>query len=206
MPTMIQTKEDYNFFLEADQIALGARARRHPKIIGDDQWKYLRLLRKSEYYLNCRGDLFGRLYYQYLRYKIYKMGMKLGFYIPPNVCGPGFCTAQFLGPIIVNPYATLGANCVISTGVIIGGSPKSNYTHGTGFPKIGNHVFIGPYAVIVGPIEIADDIAIGANSYVSKSFLECGITIAGSPARKILETGNWIECATEVLKARKSKK
>jgi serine O-acetyltransferase len=38
--------------------------------------------------------------------------------------------------------------------------------------------------VIVGKIQISNNIAIGANSYVAQSFLEEGITIAGSPAKK----------------------
>jgi serine O-acetyltransferase len=50
-------------------------------------------------------------------------------------------------------------------------------------------VFMGPNSVIVGPIEIADGIAIGANSYVSRSFLEPAITVAGSPAHKVLDRG-----------------
>jgi serine acetyltransferase len=46
---------------------------------------------------------------------------------------------------------------------------------------------MGLNAIIVGPIEIADGIAIGANSYVSKSFLERAITIAGAHAKKVLD-------------------
>ena len=44
---------------------------------------------------------------------------------------------------------------------------------------------IGVGAVIIGNIEIADNIIIGANAVVNKSFKEEGITIAGVPARKI---------------------
>jgi serine O-acetyltransferase len=69
-------------------------------------------------------------------------------------------------------------------------------------PKIGNNVFIGPGAVIVGPIEIADGIAIGANSYVDRSFTEPDITIAGVPARKVSNKGQkkaYIR-ATEILR------
>ena len=52
-------------------------------------------------------------------------------------------------------------------------------------PKIGNNVDIGYGATIIGDIEIADNIIIGANSLVNKSFLESNIIIAGIPARKI---------------------
>jgi serine O-acetyltransferase len=185
MPQNIHSKADYKFFLEADRIALGdtLQMRKKPKLIGDDIWKFLRLLRKSEYFFNCKKDVISKLYFQLLRYQLYRLGMKLKFYIPLNVCGPGFSIAQHTGPIVINQGASVGANCRVSMGVLIGRSPKD------GAPKIGNHVFMGPNAVIVGPIEIADGIAIGANSYVSKSFLEPAITVAGSPARKILDRG-----------------
>jgi serine O-acetyltransferase len=73
-------------------------------------------------------------------------------------------------------------------------------------PKIGNNVFIGPGAVIVGDIEIADGIAIGANSYVNKSFKEPNISIAGCPAKKISDQGSRY-ChirATEILRSQES--
>jgi len=58
--------------------------------------------------------------------------------------------------------------------------------------------------VILGKIEIADGIAIGANSYVDKSFTEKGITIAGNPARKISGKGQKeaFGRATDVLRQR----
>jgi serine O-acetyltransferase len=71
-------------------------------------------------------------------------------------------------------------------------------------PKIGNNVFIGPGAVVIGDIEIADGIAIGANSYVNKSFKEPNITVAGCPAKKISDGGSrycWFR-ATEILRHR----
>lgn len=52
-------------------------------------------------------------------------------------------------------------------------------------PIIGNNVDIGFGAILIGKIKIADGIKIGANSVVTKSFLEPNITIAGVPAKKI---------------------
>ena len=50
---------------------------------------------------------------------------------------------------------------------------------------IGNNVDIGYGATIIGDIKIADNIIIGANSLVNKSFLESGVVIAGCPAKVI---------------------
>ena len=124
--------------------------------------------------------------------------MKLGVVIVPNVCGPGLSIAHG-GPIIVHPKAVIGENCRIDRCVSIG-----SIHYPAGAPKIGNNVFIGPGAVIDGEIEIADGIAIGANSYVNKSFKESEISIAGCPARKISDKGSrdcWFR-ATEILRKR----
>lgn len=50
---------------------------------------------------------------------------------------------------------------------------------------IGDNVFIGTGAKIIGDIAIADDCVIGANSVVVKSITEKGITVAGVPAKKV---------------------
>lgn len=196
---MIQSKEDYRFFLEADRIALKMN-RKRPCLFRDDVWKFERLLRKTEYFQNCKtGFLSKKCYFNYLRLKLHKMGIRLGFLIPRNVFGPGLSISHY-GPILVSDKATVGANCRIHPCVTIGvagGSP--NYA-----PRIGNNVFIGPGAVIVGNIEIADGIAVGANSFVNKSFREPDITIAGNPARKVSNNGSkrlYLR-ATEILEAR----
>jgi serine O-acetyltransferase len=89
--------------------------------------------------------------------------------------------------LIVNPEARIGANCHIFNGVVIG--MEHRYYSGDA-PVIGNNIYIGPGAKIFGPITIADNIAIGVNAVVNKSFMEPGITIAGVPARKISDKGS----------------
>jgi serine O-acetyltransferase len=191
----IQSKKDYLFYLEADRIALGKKGSR-PHLIGDDVWKFQRILRKSEYINNCKKGLLSRIYFKYLYFRWYKMCLKFGFFIPPNVFGPGLSIAFYSGPIIVNSRVRAGADIRISPGVTIGHAAR-----GEGVPKLGNHIFIGPSAVLVGPIEIADGIAIGANSYVNKSFKEPNITIAGSPAKKVANVGSAVQQATKLVGA-----
>ena len=55
----------------------------------------------------------------------------------------------------------------------------------TNCPRIGNNVDMGVGAKVLGGIPIADDIKIGANAVVTKSFNEAGITIVGIPAHKL---------------------
>ena len=55
-------------------------------------------------------------------------------------------------------------------------------------PIIGNNVWIGPGARIYGNIKIGNNVVIGANSVVNKTF-PSNITIAGIPAKKINDKG-----------------
>ncbi len=181
---MIESRKDYLFYLEKDRIALVQRSKK-PKLFGDEVWKFQRLLRKLEYFTNCRKSLFWKPAYLLLKYRFRRLSIRLGFDIPGNVFGPGLSIAHY-GTIIVNGAARIGANCRIHAGVNIG--TKAGHTFLA--PKIGDNVYIGPGAKIFGPIEIASGIAIGANSVVNKSFPEPNISIAGVPARKISAKGS----------------
>jgi serine O-acetyltransferase len=201
MDNIIKSKADYHFFLEADRIALSRDKRKRPRfLVGDETWKFQRLLRKLEYYQNCKTDFLSKIYWYYLMYKWRRASITLGFWIPPNVFGPGLSIAH-PGSIIVNDQVKVGENCRISQNVVIGTSPSPDIPF---VATIGNNVFIGPGVVIMGKIEIADGIAIGANSYVDRSFTERDITIAGNPARKISEKGQKeaFGRATDVLRQR----
>lgn len=199
---MIKSKEDYEFYLKADRLALAIKHKRPrilpPPNLQDETWKFERLLRKVEYLENCRNNPLDKFACLQARFSLQKLSMKLGVVIVPNVFGPGLSIAHG-GPIIVHPKAVIGENCRIDRCVSIG-----SIHYPAGAPKIGNNVFIGPGAVIDGEIEIADGIAIGANSYVNKSFKESEISIAGCPARKISDKGSrdcWFR-ATEMLRKR----
>ena len=203
---MIESREDYLFFLRADEIALDID-RSWPNFIlayfFNPIWHFQRLLRKFEYYKNCKQSLFWKPYVLYLNYRVHSSGQRLGFEIPPNVFGPGLGIAH-IGTLIVNGDVRVGENCRIHSCTYLA-------TQATGknddCPTIGNNVFIGPCTVIVGKIHIADDIAVGANSYVAHSFLEDGISIAGAPAKKVSNKGSHGMCrfqrATEILRERK---
>jgi serine O-acetyltransferase len=192
---MIESKEDYKFYLAADKLALAIKHKR-PRIFQDNTWKFERLLRKVEYLENCGNGPLDKIVCLQAKFSLLRLSQKLGFMIPRNVFGPGLSIAHG-GPIIVHPKAVIGENCRIDRCVSIG-----SIHYPANPPRIGNNVFIGPGVVIDGPIEIADEIAIGANSYVNKSFEEPGITIAGCPAKKISESGSrncWFR-ATEILR------
>jgi serine O-acetyltransferase len=180
----INSKEDYNLFLEADMRRRGlqqwsAFSRFRSVILA---WQ--RLLRKAEYYHNCKPSVSWKPYNVFLSRKLQQSSIKLGFSIPLNVFGPGLNIAHW-GTIIVNGNAKVGANCSLANDIHI----AQKTWRSTKAPKIGDNVMIGAGARILGDIELADRIIVGANAVVTKSFAEPCITIAGIPARKICDRG-----------------
>ncbi len=89
-----------------------------------------------------------------------------------------------LGPILMNGEVTVGRYCAfhMNTALVAGGRD-------TGVPTLGNGVVVGVGAVISGGVFLADNIAVGANAFVNKSFDESDIAIAGVPAKKISNNG-----------------
>ena len=66
--------------------------------------------------------------------------------------------------VTVSPKSEIGEGCVLGFRCSIVGQPPYIRT-----PKIGNHVYISPGAVIQGPLIIGDHVIIAANSVVTKS-------------------------------------
>lgn len=176
---MIQSKQELIYYLQQDKIALYKKNQRRPKLLSDEIWKFEITLRKLEYINNCLNKKLYFIPYMYYKYKFHKWSVKLGFSIPINVFEEGLSIAHY-GTIVVNKNARIGKNCRIQENVTIGTTNGSKSA-----PKLGNNIFIGSGAKIIGDIEIADDIAIGAGSVVVKNFNKEGITIGGVPAKMI---------------------
>ena len=94
--------------------------------------------------------------------------------------GSEFYIGHF-GGIIINAKSVIGNNCNISQGVTIGISGKSI---NRGVPIIGNNVYIGANAVVVGKITVGDNAVVGANSFVNRD-IETNTTVLGIPAKKV---------------------
>lgn len=184
---MIKSHADYKAYLKADAKAMGIEDNFTRRVF-DARWKYVRILRRLEYAINCRKS---RLLQGFLRVRLLQVGTNVGFSIPPNVFGPGLGLPH-RGDIIVNSNAKIGKNCRVHVGVNIGtqAGPVQRV------PKIGNNVYIGPGAKLFGDIVIGDNTAIAANAVVNKSYPEGNCTLGGIPARVISEK-NSVEYITE---------
>lgn len=99
---------------------------------------------------------------------------------PHSTIGPGLLVMHRHG-IILN--AEIGQNCVIHQNVTVGqhvadGDPR--------VPRIGNNVWIGPGAIITGPIVVGDGATISAGTVLSKD-IPPRCLVAGNPGRVIAQ-------------------
>ena len=169
---MINSYNDYKRFLESDKRALGKKSI-FPMPVGDEIWIFQRLMRKIEYIQNSKRKIL--LPYLYLlKYRYRLMSIRLGFTIPINVFDEGLSIAH-IGNIVINNMARIGKNCRIHVGVNIGEYKGKA-------PLIGDNVYIAPGVKIFGGTQIANNVKIGANAVVNKSFSKEGATIVGIPS------------------------
>lgn len=110
-----------------------------------------------------------------LRHHKYKYGIDIH---ETTRIGPGLFIGHF-GGIIVNSAAVLGKNCNLSQGVTIG---TANRGERAGDPTIGDNVYIGPGAKVVGAVRVGNNVAIGANCVVTKDLPDNAVAV-GVPAR-----------------------
>lgn len=93
--------------------------------------------------------------------------------------GGGLYIAHPIGTVIAPRQ--IGANCSVIAAVTIG--MRNEWA----FPTIGNHVFIGAGARVLGDITIGDHASIGANAVVIHDVAP-GTTVVGIPARPVGST------------------
>lgn len=177
---MISNKSEYLKYLYEDKKALGVNGLK--AYLFCPIWKFQRLLRKLEYYKNCKRGFFSKIYCYFLSYKFISMSIKLGFSIYPNCFDYGLNIAHY-GDIVVNGNAKIGKYCRIHSGVCIG------EINGVS-PRIYDRVYIGPGVKILGNVTIFNDNAIAANSVVLNTFNQEGVTLGGIPAKVISNKGS----------------
>lgn len=120
--------------------------------------KFLLYYRLGHMTKNNVVKLFCRLKLRNLRLRY---GLEIGI---TTKIGRGFYLGHAFN-ITINPSATLGDNVSVHKGVLIG---ASNRGVSKGSPIIGNCVWIGCNAAIVGKISIGDDTLIAPNSFVNQ--------------------------------------
>lgn len=120
-----------------------------------------------------------------MKYLLSRKRVKYGIDIYSKTkIGKGFYIGHF-GTIIVSSQAVIGDNCNISQGVTIGMMSRGDKK---GVPVIGNCVYMGPGAKLIGKIRIGSNVAIGANAVVIDDVPDDGVVV-GVPGRVISLNG-----------------
>lgn len=147
------------------------------------QFRFLFVKRKCEYWRDKNKIIFAIYRTIYQRYKI-----KYMMDIPARVkIGRGL-RIEHIGGIVINPEAQLGENITMLNGVLIG---AQNRGPKRGFPVIGNYVWIGTNAIIVGKIHIGNNVLIAPGAYVNFDVPDNSIVL-GNPG-KIIANSNATE-------------
>jgi len=153
---------------------------------GLDRWKLLdfyrhdvvhmlRVLRRAED-ASKATNLLSRFTLAVMKWRLRRMGRRLGIEIPLNVFGPGLAVVHPFG-VVVSRKARIGENCRIHAGVNVG-------EHRGSAPSIGDDVYLGPGAKVVGGVKVGNRAVVGANAVVVKD-VPAGVTVGGVPARII---------------------
>lgn len=87
-------------------------------------------------------------------------------------CDHGMC-------VVIGETAEIGEDCVLFHGVTLGGTGKHT---GKRHPTVGNRVFLGTHATVLGPVTIGDDAKVGAESVIINRDVPAGCTVVGAPA------------------------
>ncbi len=104
---------------------------------------------------------------------------------PGATLGPGFFVDHGMG-VVIGETTEIGRNCVLFHNVTLGGTGKH---HMKRHPTLGDNVFVGTGAILLGPITVGDNVKIGANSFIVMCDVPSNCTVAGTPARIIKRNG-----------------
>lgn len=153
-------------------------------ILWGESYKYIFWMRTCSF---LRGK-------KWLKYSLYPLGLfmlnhyryRFGISIPFSVdIGPGFYIGHF-GGIFINSRCKIGKNCNMSHGVTLGITMRGK---NKGCPTIGDDVYIGPGAKIIGLVKVGNRAAIGANCVVTKDVPDNAVVV-GVPGKIISFEGS----------------
>lgn len=149
-----------------------------------DTFKFNFWMRICTYFRS--GGYLKKICYWPARLILNRYMFRFGIFISPATeIGSGFFIIH-CGGIIVSEHAKIGKNCNISHEVTLG---KGNRGKNEGFPTLGDNVYIGPGAKIVGAVTIGNNVAIGANCVVTKDVPDYAVVV-GVPGRVISDKGS----------------
>lgn len=119
-----------------------------------------------------------KLYYEWrLRQLSYKYGFQIS---SATQIGRGFYLGHF-GSVVINKRAKIGKYCNIAHGVTIG---QNNRGRRKGNPTLGDYVWVGTGAVIVGNVRVGNNVFIAPNTFVNFDIPDNSLVI-GNPGKVV---------------------
>ena len=141
---------EFRKYFDADMVRYGGKPSRYLRV-------FHKFFRKTQTTKN-------KILSFYYRFRLKQIESKNGLEIPRTVrFGKGLFLCHPYN-ITINPEVVFGENINIHKGVTIG---QENRGKRKGVPTIGNCVWIGINACIVGNVVIGNDVLIAPNSYVN---------------------------------------
>ncbi len=185
---MIRSKKELKFYIMADMMMNRGKFKWSVKdrikhlLLPDYVMRYLKSMRYISYMSDNKRitpppvlGLWGL--YHFFRFR--RLGIKLGFSIGSKAFGYGLVIPHY-GTIVVGGSNRIGNYAVLHTSTCISDNGK----------VIGDALYLATGAKITSKIQLGNNVSIGANSVVNKSF-DSNIMIAGSPARIIKDAEAW---------------
>lgn len=165
---MIHNKKELQFYIMADnmmnrgQFNPSLKQRLKNIIFPDCIMQYLESMRKVSYYSHIAKPLtiktiWGGVLYVFNKMKFYRLGIKLGFSIGPDVFDYGLVIPHY-GTIVVGPSNRIGKYAVLHTSICITDSHKI----------IGDGLYCSSGSKLVFNGTLGSNITIGANCVVTR--------------------------------------
>jgi serine O-acetyltransferase len=99
--------------------------------------------------------------------------------------------------IVIGETAVIGENCTLFHNVTLGGTGKHT---GKRHPTIGDNVFVGTGATLLGPITVGSNVKIGAESVIIMHDIPSNCTVVGAPGRIVRLNGEKVDIKPERTK------
>jgi serine O-acetyltransferase len=92
--------------------------------------------------------------------------------------------------VVIGETAEIGDRCVMFHNVTLGGTGKHR---GKRHPTLGDGVFIGTGATLLGPIRVGSNAKVGAGAFIHMRDVPADTTVVGVPARIVKRHGQRVE-------------
>ena len=181
----INSKSELSFVLMADLMmnrgvtCRSIKSRVSELFVPDFIMAYLRSMRHASFYSGRKG-LYNKVMFIIYALRYRRLGIKLGFSIGYDCFGYGLVIPHY-GTIVVGDSNRIGNYAVLHTSTCISGNGKI----------IGDALYLSTGAKMTSKLNLGNNVSVGANSVVNKSFDEDNIMIAGAPAKLIKSAQPW---------------